>query len=82
MNYRLGIIGAGYLTRNLVLPALQDVDEFDVACVLDKDPKCLEPPDEHFNITKVTASQDAFFDQSLDAVYIATPNSTHAPPGH
>ena len=39
MSYKLDIIGAGYLTGTLVLPALQDVDEFDVACVFDKDPK-------------------------------------------
>lgn len=77
MTYRVGIVGAGFLTRHSLIPALRGMPGGRLVAVLDPDPQALaaaarECPDALF-----TTDEGAFFDTAMDAVHVATPNHLH-----
>ncbi|GLH95284.1 Gfo/Idh/MocA family protein [Phytohabitans aurantiacus] len=79
MNVRIGLAGAGYLTQSALLPALEGLDGFEVAAVLDPRAHARELVAEKVPGALVTGDEDAFFGVDLDAVHVATPNHLHAP---
>lgn len=79
MRYKLGIIGVGGLSGNRILPALASSEDFEVSCIYDIDPKRVEYIARTFSISNPVSSPDKVFNEHLDAVYIATPNSYHVP---
>lgn len=74
MNVRIGLVGGGFLTTFALLPALDGLDGFEVAAVLDPDPAARR----QIAAGLVTGDEDEFFDAGLDAVHVATPNHLHA----
>jgi len=79
MPYQLGIIGAGFITQTAILPAIKQADDWRVAAVLDRDADRLAELAKDDAVSSTTDDEDAFFQQEMDAVYIATPNAMHAP---
>jgi predicted dehydrogenase len=76
--YRIGLIGAGFLTQAALLPALAAPSaDFTVAAVLDPSPEALAAVVARLPGVLVTAAEDGFFDADLDAVHVATPNAYH-----
>ncbi|HUA27894.1 MAG TPA: Gfo/Idh/MocA family oxidoreductase [Streptosporangiaceae bacterium] len=79
--YRIGLIGAGFLTRAALLPALEAAGaDFAVAAVLDPSPEALAAVAARLPGVLITAGEDAFFEAGLDAVHVATPNACHDGP--
>lgn len=80
MSYRIGLIGGGSLTQQALLPALAGLAGlFSVAAVLDPDPAALAAIRSRLPQVPVTGDEESFFGAGLDAVHIATPNSSHCP---
>ncbi len=80
MRYRIGLIGAGFLAQAALLPALTAAcDLFTLGAVLDPSAEALGSVRAGFPGTLTTDDADVFFASGLDAVHIATPNSSHAP---
>jgi predicted dehydrogenase len=76
---RLGVIGAGYLTRAALRPALERPDSpFRLAAVLDPDPGALAALGVGAEV-ELTGDPEVFFAARLDAVHVAPPNAEHAP---
>jgi len=75
---RIGLIGAGAICRNKVLPALQADPGWRVAAAHDPNPGALRAVQTLADIPECHTDYDAFFRTGLDAVYVATPNATHA----
>jgi predicted dehydrogenase len=77
MTYRVGIAGAGFLTRHSLIPALRGMPGGRLVAVLDRDPQALaalagDCPEAH-----LTTHEEEFFDVPMDAVHVATPNHLH-----
>jgi predicted dehydrogenase len=79
MMYRLGLIGAGFLTQAALLPALAAPGaEFTVAAVLDPSAEALAAVAARLPGVLATRDEEGFFAADLDAVHVATPNAYHA----
>jgi predicted dehydrogenase len=77
--YRLGLIGAGFLTQAALLPALAAPGtEFTVVAVLDPSAEALAAVAARLPGVLATGDEDGFFAARLDAVHVATPNAYHA----
>lgn len=76
---RIAVIGAGWWTRNFVLPAIAETDLCELAVVVDRDAENRTAAAADWDA--VTLGSDEFTDgreaNAYDAVYIATPNNTH-----
>jgi predicted dehydrogenase len=79
MSMRIGLVGAGFLTTAALLPALRELDDFEVAAVLDPDPAARRHVAGTAPGALVTDDEQKFFAAGLDAVHVATPNHRHAP---
>ncbi|MEJ3745892.1 Gfo/Idh/MocA family oxidoreductase [Actinomycetes bacterium KLBMP 9797] len=79
MSVRLGLVGAGYLTQSALLPALDGLDGFEVAAILDPRPDARRLVADRVPGALVTGDEEAFFGADLDAVHVAAPNHLHAP---
>lgn len=80
MAYRLGIIGFGSLAEERMLTAIAKIpDLFQLRAVLARSPQRQEVARAKVPGVFATGDEKAFFEQELDAVYIATPNNAHIP---
>ncbi|GGM17727.1 MULTISPECIES: Gfo/Idh/MocA family protein [Micromonospora] len=77
MTYRVGIVGAGFLTRHSLIPALRGMPDGRLAAVLDPDPQALALTSPAWPEARYTSDEDAFFATEMDAVHVATPNHLH-----
>jgi predicted dehydrogenase len=77
MVYRIGIVGAGFLTRYALVPALMGAQDLRLAAVLDARPEALRDIARSCPDTLLTSSEEEFFATPLDAVHVATPNYLH-----
>ncbi|MCO5998089.1 Gfo/Idh/MocA family protein [Actinoallomurus rhizosphaericola] len=77
MDLRIGIVGAGFLTRHSLIPALRSVPNLRLAAVLDTEPEALRAVTAMCSDVETYTDEDAFFDAGLDAVHVATPNHLH-----
>lgn len=75
---RIGLIGAGAICRHKVLPALQADPGWRVAAAFDLNPEALRAAQALADIPACHTNYEEFFRTELDAVYVATPNATHA----
>lgn len=74
-----GIVGCGWVVRDYVAPAIRDSANGRVAALCDRDPAALERVGAVATDARRYPSLDEFLaDPALDAVYVATPNSSHA----
>ena len=74
---RVAAVGCGYWGPN-VIRNLDAVPGFDLRWVCDADPERLAPVAARYPSTRATADLDELFDDaSVDAIYLATPVSTH-----
>jgi predicted dehydrogenase len=81
MNERvnIGVVGLGYWGPNLVR-ALHDVDDAKVGWICDLEPKLLEKIGRRYPaVARTTDLDEVLSDDSVDAIAIATPVSTHFP---
>jgi predicted dehydrogenase len=74
---RVGAIGCGYWGPN-VIRNLSEISGFELSWICDADAARLAPVAARFPSARATTRiDDIFSDASLDAIYIATPVSTH-----
>ena len=74
---RVGAVGCGYWGPN-VIRNLDAVPGFELCCVCDADPERLRPvAARHPSARATTNVDDILGDPAIDAVYLATPVSTH-----
>jgi predicted dehydrogenase len=75
---RLGLVGLGYWGPHFARIATEHADAELVWCC-DRSEKALELPRRRFPLVRRTSDfQDVLADQSVDAIVIATPTTTHA----
>ncbi|GIG89820.1 Gfo/Idh/MocA family protein [Plantactinospora endophytica] len=78
MTFRIGIVGAGFLARRSLLPAIAAADDLRLVAVLDPDEAALRAvAAEAPGIWCGTDARD-FLRTPLDGVHVATPNRRHA----
>lgn len=77
MTYRIGIVGAGFLPRHSLIPALRGMPGGRLVAVLDSSPRALAEVARHCPAARMTTSEADFFDVPMDAVHVATPNHLH-----
>jgi len=78
MSFRIGIVGAGFLTRQSLLPAIAAADDLRLVAVLDSDPAALRAvASGHPDVWCGTDTRE-FLGTPFDAVHVATPNRRHA----
>jgi predicted dehydrogenase len=74
---RVAAVGCGYWGPN-VIRNLDAIDGFELCCICDADPARLAPVAARYPYVRATGNIDEIFDDpSIDAVYLATPVSTH-----
>ena len=74
---RIGAVGAGYWGPN-VIRNLADLSDFDLCCICDVDPARLRPLATRYPAARATTRVDDIVDDpNIDAIYLATPVSTH-----
>jgi predicted dehydrogenase len=77
MSYRIGIIGAGFITQTVLITAINDTDGLSLAAVLDSDRRAIEAVSRLSTNAVCTDSEEEFFSVQLDVVHVATPNNLH-----
>lgn len=78
MTFRLGIAGAGFLTRHSLLRAAAATEGLTVTAVLDPRPEALAAVTERFPEARCHRDPRTFLAEDLDGVHVATPNHSHA----
>ncbi len=79
MSFSWGILGAGDIARKHMAPAMQNAPGHRLAAIMRRDPQQAQAFATDFGVDRVyTNAQDLLNDSSIDAVYIATPPSSHA----
>ena len=74
---RIGVVGLGYWGPNLVRN-LADLPQFELAALCDLGPDLLEQVGRRYpGVRRTTSADDVFADDTIDAVVVATPVSTH-----
>jgi predicted dehydrogenase len=74
---RVGAVGCGYWGPNIIRN-LADVPGFELRSICDADPSQLEPVAARYPAaTATTRVEDLLDDPNIDAIYVATPVSTH-----
>ena len=74
---RVAAVGCGYWGPN-VIRNLDALNGFELCCICDADPARLAPVAARYPYVRATGNIDEIFDDpSIDAVYLATPVSTH-----
>ncbi len=77
-NIRWGIIGCGAVTEVKSGPAYQKINGFQLAAVMRRDEKLAKDYAKRHDIEKYYSNADDLInDESIDAIYIATPPDTH-----
>lgn len=78
MDFRVGIVGAGYLTQNALAPTLHEMEGFRLAAALDIDGDAVAALTARYPVPVATTDADEFWSVPMDAVHVATPNRAHA----
>ncbi len=74
---RIGAVGCGYWGPN-VIRNLAELPGFDLCCICDVDPRQLQPVAARHPQARTTQRvEDILDDPHIDAIYLATPVSTH-----
>ncbi len=75
---RVGVIGCGWITEKAHIPAIQGIDGASIESVCDSDKERMEYISEKFGIIHRFDDVNKFLESDIDAVIIASPNSTHS----
>jgi predicted dehydrogenase/threonine dehydrogenase-like Zn-dependent dehydrogenase len=76
----VGFIGAGSFARTVLLPALSEHPDLRLAALASKGPLRAREVAERFGFATVcTSAEQLFREPGLEAVFVATPHSTHGP---
>lgn len=75
--FRVGIVGAGFLTRHSLIPALRGMPGARLVAVLDARAEALGEIVQLCPDATLTTDEDRFFGVGMDAVHVATPNHLH-----
>lgn len=79
MAFSWGILGAGDIARKHMAPAMQNAAGHRIGAIMRRDPEQARQFGLDFGVDRVyTNAADLVNDASVDAVYIATPPSSHA----
>lgn len=81
MNRRLGwgVVGCGWVGRDLAAAAITECANAELVALCDDDPVRLAEAGARFPDARSTTDLDAMLaDEAVQAVYVATPNHTHA----
>jgi predicted dehydrogenase len=77
VRVRVAAVGCGYWGPN-VIRNLAEVDGFELCCICDADAQRLQPVAARYPTARSTSRvEDIVDDPSIDAIYLATPVSTH-----
>ncbi|MEM9204410.1 MAG: Gfo/Idh/MocA family oxidoreductase, partial [Actinomycetota bacterium] len=76
---RIGVVGTSWWADSMYLPALRGLDHVEVAAVLGRNPDRAAAFAQTWEIPGVFTDADAFFEQPVDAVIIASANDSHHP---
>ncbi|MGB1681971.1 MAG: Gfo/Idh/MocA family protein [Acidimicrobiales bacterium] len=76
---RIGIVGTSWWSDSMYLPALRSLDGVDVPAVLGRNPARTADFAANWEIPRAFTDTNAFFEQPLDAVIIASANHSHHP---
>lgn len=75
---KVGVIGCGWITEKAHIPAIQGVEGASIESICDPDKDRMEYISEQFGIVHRFHDVNKFFESDIDAVIIASPNSTHS----
>ncbi len=78
---RLAVIGQGHFAQSAVLPAIEQLEDVELAALVSGSPHKLQELGEHYGVKQLIAYEelDALLASgAIDAVYIAVPNDLHA----
>ena len=79
MELNWGILGAGDIARRHMAPAMQNTAGHRIAAIMRRDPTEARQFAADFGVDRVyTEARDLVNDPTVNAVYIATPPSSHA----
>lgn len=79
MSLGWGVIGCGWVGRDLAAAAIVACDDAELIGLCDEDPARLADAGARFPDARLTTDVDALLaDEAVQAVYVATPNHTHA----
>lgn len=74
---RIGTVGTGFIVDTF-FDAVSKIPEMEIACVYSRDAEKAKAFAEKHGLTNYTSDRDAFLaDESLDFIYVASPNSLH-----
>lgn len=74
---KIGIIGCGWIIEHAYLPVLIQESRGKIVALFDPNGKRLKELENKWGITKTYDNLKDFFESEVEAVIIATPNSTH-----
>lgn len=78
---RLAVVGQGHFAQAAVLPAIEQLDDVELTALVSGSPHKLDELGAHYDVrTRVHYDElDSYLaKRPVDAIYIATPNDTHA----
>jgi len=79
MKLRVGIVGAGYITKELHLPVLKNLDNVEVTAICDRNASLAKEVSSRFKIKHIFYDvADMLTKEKLDLVDICTPPKTHS----
>ena len=74
---KLGIVGIG-VGASEILPAMEQIPEFELAAAADVNPRVLETFRERYGAKTYDSVEKLCADPNVEAVWISTPNRFHA----
>ena len=74
---KIGIIGCGWIVEKAYLPILTKMNDVEVYAIFDVDYQKAHGIQKKYHVQNVFVNIDSFLSSPLDAIIIATPNSTH-----
>lgn len=78
MSFKIGVIGAGGIAYRRTIPEVKKyLKDVEITAVMDINPAAAEKVGKEFNIPYYTSEAELLKLDSVDAVYIATPQSLH-----
>lgn len=78
---RMAVVGQGHFAQAAVLPAIEQLDDVELTALVSGSQHKLDELGEHYNVRRRCGYDELdnlLAERAVDAIYIATPNDTHA----